>query len=123
MNKLIILVIPLLMISIGLLSGCAREGYDPYTKPEDIEKIVGTWYSETINETLEIIYGYKNGWIYEGYIIINSVNYTMEIYYAKIHINGIDTNNSTYKYDFFNNDTILKLTNVRSGISTDYTKQ
>ena len=121
-NNLIVSGMVVLLICVGL-SGCTREGYDPYTKPEDIEKIVGRWFSESINETLVIIYDGKNGWIYEGYIIINSVNYTMEIYYAKIHINGIDTNNSTYKYDFFDNDNMLKLTNVRSGVSTNYLKQ
>jgi hypothetical protein len=123
MNKPIILVIPLLIVSIGLLSGCAREGYDPYTKAEDIEKIVGTWYSETINETLVIIYDTQNGWHYEGRIIINSTNYNFSLYYGKIHIKGIDTNNSTYKYSFSDNDNILTLTNVRSGISIEYTKQ
>lgn len=138
MRKIPIIIIALVILIAGLLSGCTQDSNKGLEHSEDIYYIIGTWVNVTnsinssgVNESFMSVYNFTdNIFNFSFYAIIGSTPYyahtngTYELKYGNlilINTTMVPPKNATFKYSFSNNYTNLTLT-ATSGFSSVYMK-
>ncbi len=138
MRKIPIIIIALVMLIAGLLSGCIQDSNTGLEHSEDTNYIIGTWVNVTnsinssgVNESFMSVYNFTdNIFNYSYYAIIGSTPYyahTVGIYELKdgnlllTNTSMVPALNATFKYFFSNNYKNLTLT-ATSGFSLVYMK-
>jgi hypothetical protein len=138
MRKIPIIIIALVMLIAGLLSGCTQNSNTGLDHSKDIDYIIGTWVNVTnlinssgVNESFMRVYNFTdNIFNYSGYAVIESNRYhsyadgTYKLKDGDLIITNITTVppiNITYKYSFSYNYKNLTLTD-KSGLSLVYSK-
>ena len=119
MKKTIILLIVLMVISVGFLSGCNESEGDSQSSEEN--RFVGTWKTNNVYMTL----GTTMTFFSDGtcsYVLAPNYEVKDEKLVFFMHPDG-DKIQYFYDYSFSDNDTKLTLTSVYTAISDIYTKQ
>jgi hypothetical protein len=138
MRKIPIIIIALVLLIAGLLSGCTQDSNTGLDHSEDTNYIIGAWVNVTtlinssgVNESFMRVYNFTgNIFNYSAYAIIGSHHYYSyaDGTYALQDGDLIVTNTTmvpplkvTFKYSFSNYHTNLTLTD-ESGLSLVYKK-
>lgn len=118
MKKIVILLIALMVISIGMLSGCNESTGDILSSEE--KRFVGTWKTtDPVGNNIAITFFSDRtcaGFVYPNYEVKDEkIVFSMYVEGNKIQL--------IFDYSFSDNDIILTLTSVDTGKSDIYTKQ
>jgi hypothetical protein len=116
-NKLIIFGILIILI-FSIFCGCTNNSNNNSDLSDESQKFVGTWRHGTLSGILPLIFNSNGDCNYQGEVA------RWKIDNDKLVVNFVNIEDeSTFDYEFLDNDQVLILTETLSGQVDDYKKQ